>query len=119
LQAAILHQEPSLADVAGGGDDERATALLQRPLALGRELGSRHTAARALLTLGLIALRAGRLDESAKQLREGVLYAQEHAGGVAYCLNELAGLHAALGDTEEGRGVLAASEHLLETIGKA
>jgi DNA-binding CsgD family transcriptional regulator len=74
----------------GGGDLDRAVALAQGALALGRRLRSADLEAEALQTLGRVLIDAGDLTEGLAHLDEAMLFAVEgrlgpYSTGKVYC----------------------------------
>ncbi len=100
------------------GDHSEARRSAQEALDLFRDLGNPDGISKSLSTLGEIELRLGKVDQAGARLAESLSISlrlgNRHAA--AFCLEVLAGVHAAKGDAATSARLLGASDQLLGEI---
>ncbi len=90
------------------GDDDRATAVLERSLAIGRRTADPSATAKALSGLARVALRRSGVDDARKLLHEGLALTEGGGdrlarGNILHVLGVAAQM---AGDLEEARGYM-------------
>jgi tetratricopeptide (TPR) repeat protein len=100
---------------------EEAEPWFEESLAAFERSRDREGAGVALLNLGLIGLRAGRLEDAASRLREGLRLAEElqHALQLANCVQGLAAVAAQLGNFARAGQLLGIAHAFLDASGAA
>jgi predicted ATPase len=101
------------------GDHTRADALTREALGLFQGLGNQRMVAGAFLNLGSSRLVQRQYAEAAACFRESLRSAEPMANknAISYCLEGLAAVGAAEGDSADAARLLGAAEVLRETIG--
>jgi tetratricopeptide (TPR) repeat protein len=100
-------------------DYEWARIQLRASLNLQREVGDRYMMTDTLINLGIVARDLGDYDEARARLREGLTInvELENRVGMAYVLEEIAGLAIFLGCARQALCLSGAAERLREEIG--
>ena len=110
----------ALAMVAlGRGDHDGARAALAEGLALARRAGDRFSRYIALYNGSVLAQVQGDHQGAAASFAEGLVFSREagdHAN-IAYCLEGLAAVAVARGQSKHATRLLGAAERLRETVG--
>jgi predicted ATPase len=101
------------------GDHTRADALTREALGLFQGLGNQRMIAGAFVNLGSSRLVQRQYAEAAACFRESLRSAEPmaHKNAISYCLEGLAAVGAAEGDSADAARLLGAAEVLRETIG--
>jgi predicted ATPase/class 3 adenylate cyclase len=117
LLAPVLHGAGHLSWIEGR--PEEAEELVQRAVALLRELADTESLAWAVMTLAVIAANTGDADRAEKTYVDAIeLFRSVGADrGVAYGLNDLGLLALQRGDLAEAKALFEESERLCEVVG--
>ena len=101
------------------GDYEQAKLRCEEALSLFEKVGERGSMPLALINLGLAALLEERYGEALACFRQGLQLSDElgYAVPVVYCLDGLAAVLAATGETEQAATIIGAVEATMQASG--